>query len=358
MNYWIINHTYDAFQEHRDLIGLPSKKNKDTGEPERNSEDNLVPKYSLTNKIQTEDKIVYYCPNPLMEVIGLFEIEKGPLTRESDQFADDWEESIQFKIKPIKVFEEERRIPYKDLVDNLKFFRDEDGNIFTPKACAAKLIGTIREIPEEDFDKIKNLYSKSESTIKPPDITTKPHIKMIRISHLLSADTICYSFIGNQERKRVINTISGKEEDDLEIKNQMKLPSWIIEIGNEKGTVSRLKQIDNIWFEEENGRFLIPFAAFEHERSNDLPGVMNRFSALDETLQANYRFKDIDPLYFIIATDVNQVERYKNSIKRNGKWTEFQESHNLHILPIEWLEKKENKFLKILSDHLRELKGK
>ncbi|MBA7584001.1 hypothetical protein ES708_25953 [subsurface metagenome] len=352
MNYWIINHTYDAFQEHNNLIGLPSKKNKDTGEPERNSEDNLIPKYSLTNKIQTGDKIVYYCPNPLMEVIGLFKIEKG-----RDQYANDWGESIQFKIKPIKVFENKRRIPYRDLVDNLKIFRGEDGNILNPKACAARLIGTIKQIDEEDFDKIKNLYSKSESSIK-PDITTKPHINMIRISHLLSVITECYSFIGNQERNRVINTISGEEEDDFGIKNQTSLPGWIIEIGNEKGTVSRLKQIDNIWFEEEHGRFFIPFAAFEHERSNDLPGVMNRFSALNETLQANSRFKDVDPLYFIIAEDINQVEKYKNSIKRNGKWTEFQESHNLHILPIEWLEKKENKFLKILTGHIRELKRK
>ncbi|MBA7530967.1 hypothetical protein ES705_23178 [subsurface metagenome] len=69
---------------------------------------------------------------------------------------------------------------------------------------------------------------------------------MIRISHLLSVTTECYSFIGNQERNRVINTISGEEEDDLGIKNQTTLPGWIIEIGNEKGTVSRLKQIDNV----------------------------------------------------------------------------------------------------------------
>ena len=352
MNYWIINHTYDAFQEHRDLIGLPSKKNRDTGEPERNSEDNLIPKYSLTNKIQTKDKVVYYCPNPLMEVIGLFEIEEGP-----NQFADDWGESIQFKIKPVIVFEDNRRVPYRGLVDNLKLFRGEDGNILQPRACAAKLIGTIRQIDEEDFDKIENLYSKSESTIK-PDITTTPHINMIRISHLLSVITKCYSFIGNQERNRVINTISGEEEEDWGLNNQMNLPGWIIEIGNEKGTIPRLKQIDNIWFEEEPGRFLIPFAAFEHERSNDLPGVMNRFSALDETLQANARFKNINPLYFIIANDANQVESYKNSIKRNGKWTEFQESHNLQILPIEWLENKENKFLEMLTSHLRALKGK
>ncbi len=240
MNYWIINHTYDAFQEHRDLIGLPSKKNRDTGEPERNSEDNLIPKYSLTNKIQTEDKVVYYCPNPLMEVIGLFKIEEGP-----NQFADDWGESIQFKIKPVIVFEDNRRVPYRGLVDNLKLFRGEDGNILHPRACAAKLIGTIKQIDEEDFDKIKNLYSKSESTIK-PDITTTPHINMIRISHLLSVITKCYSFIGNQERNRVINTISGEEEEDWGINNQMNLPGWIIEIGNEKGTVPRLKQIDNI----------------------------------------------------------------------------------------------------------------
>ena len=85
---------------------------------------------------------------------------------------------------------------------------------------------------------------------------------------------------------------------------------------------------------------------------------MNRFSALDETLQANTRFKNINPLYFIIANDANQVESYKNSIKRNGKWDDFQDSHNLHILPIEYLENKENKFLKLLTGHLRALKGK
>ena len=349
MNFWIINHIYDAFQEHNDLIGLPSKKNKDSGEPERDSENNLIPKYSLTNEIQKGDKIAYYCPNPLMEVIGLFEIEDG-----RNKFADDWAESIQFKIKPIKIFEEERRIPYKDLVDNLKLFKDENGNIFNPKSCAARLIGTIKQIDEEDFDKIENLYSKSETTTE-NDVITKPHINMIRISHLLSATTDCYSFIGNQERNSVINSISEEEEDELGIKNQTTLPGWMIEIGNEKGTVPRLKQIDNIWFEEEHGRFLIPFAAFECERSRDLPGVMNRFSALNETLQTNSRFKDIKPLYFIIAEDMKQVESYKRSIKRNGKWGEFQD---LHIIPIEYLEKKENKFLKILTSHIREIKGK
>jgi len=352
MNYWIINHKYDAYLEHNDLIGLPSKKNKETGEPERDSEGNLIPKYSLTNNIRARDKVVYYCPNPLMEVIGLFEIEEGP-----DHFVDDWEESIQFKIKPINTIEEEKRIPYKDLVDNLKLFRDEDGNIFNPKACAARLIGTIRQIDKEDFDKIKELYLRNEITTK-PITTSNLHINMIRMSHLLSTIHDCYSFIGVQERNRVINTISGEEEEVLGLKIQETLPSWILEIGNVKGTVHRLKYIDNIWFYEESEGFLIPFAAFEHEKDNDLRGVMDRFSSLNETLQSNSRFRDIEPLYFVIAKDFNQVEKYKNSFKKHGPWTKFQKSHNIHILPIEWLEKKETKFLQILSEHLRKLIAK
>ncbi len=82
---------------------------------------------------------------------------------------------------------------------------------------------------------------------------------------------------------------------------------------------------------------------------------MDRFSSLNETLQSNSRFRDIEPLYFVIAKDFNQVEKYKNSFKKHGPWTKFQKSHYIHILPIEWLEKKETKFLQILSEHLRKL---
>jgi len=162
MNYWIINHKYSSYLEHKNIIGIPVKKDRQTGDPYKDDEGNLIPKYTITNQIEVGDRFAYYCPAPKMVVIGLFEIENGP-----GQFAEDWNESIHFKIKPIHPVKEENSVSYYDLVENLNFFKDSEGNVLDRRSASMKLWGTIKSIEEEDYNKIKSLYIGSDVGVPP-----------------------------------------------------------------------------------------------------------------------------------------------------------------------------------------------
>lgn len=66
--------------------------------------------------------------------------------------------------------------------------------------------------------------------------------------------------------------------------------------------------IYNLWFFQESPGFFIPFAAFEHKKDGNLRGVMDPFTALNNTLRSNIHFDGINPIYFLVAKDKNQIE--------------------------------------------------
>ena len=78
--------------------------------------------------------------------------------------------------------------------------------------------------------------------------------------------------------------------DDLE-----DLPEWLKNIARDSGYYEQIRQIDNIWFMQEEGNFLIPTVVFEHERSRNYRAILDRFNALKEVLNKNLRFKNIKP---------------------------------------------------------------
>ena len=288
---------------------------------------------------------MYYCPAPKQVAIGLFEIIEGP-----DILIGDWTENLHFRIKPIFPVEEEKSVSYYDLVENLAFFKDEEGIPYKGRQAAVRLQGTVKGISEDDFNIICNLYNKKENdTIKPTNDKTSLHIGMIKYSHLQANQFQSYSFIGVQERNRVLRAVTEEEENES---NPGELPSWIIDIAKQLKTFNRLKFIDNIWFFEESPGFFIPFAAFEHEKDNDLRGVMDRFAALDNTLKSNVHLKEIEPLYFLISKDSQQAESYERKISEHGEWRQFSISHKFYIYSIKQLEYREPGFVQLITENL------
>jgi len=350
MKHWIVIHRYSAYKEHKDLIGLPIRIDKETGDPIK-KEGKSEPKYKATNLISKGDLFAYYCPAPIAGVIGLFKIEEGP-----GNYAEDWKESIHFKISPLENYSiiENNPIPFRDLVNNLDYFKNS-GNV---KAQAAKMMGSIKELILEDFQKIEELYSKQ--TVKKKSEGSE-HIKMITATHIQSGYHFFESFIGIPERKRVHalaeQSYSEEEEEEHPIKIMDDLPPWIENIAKHYGTYERLKNLDNIWFYQESPGFYVPFAAFEHEKDGNLRGVMDRFSALDETLNTNDRFKKIKPLYIIVAKDAKQVNSYNRKITEggHGRWKSFSESLGVKIFPIIEVKDRGRNYSSAISKHLQEI---
>jgi len=342
MKYWIINHRYSSYEEHKDLIGLPAKFNNN-GE--------LVPKYRVINEIEQGDKFVYYCPSPKSAVIGVFEIIEGP-----DNYASDWKKSIQFKIRPIYPIKEENQISYYDLIELLKFFKDDQGNQLSKHSAALKLKGTIKPLEKSDFEKVVEILLAIEdesgtiSSLTLSEISL--HINMIKKSHISAFQFNCESYIAPAERNRLEESINQEDEDT--IPNLMdKLPNWLFDIGTQLGTVRRIMYIDNIWFLDESKGFLIPFALFEHEKDGNLRTVMDHFFALNYTLSDNKRFKSIKPLYFLIGKDEMQIENYKRQIESHGEWKNFMIEHNIFLFTYEKINSPE--FNRILNSHIREI---
>lgn len=352
MKYWIIIHRFTSYLEHNNIIGLPSKKDKRTGEFIKTSEGGLISKYSAAYEIQIGDQLAYYCPAPKKLIIGLFKIIEGP-----GNYASEWAESIHFRIEPIYPIEEEKSISYSDLVKALDFFKDEDGNFLEGSAASLKLKGTIKEIKEDDFNKIVNLYNKSESSseIETPLFSKDTlHIDMIKTTYLQATQFQCYSFVGVQERNRVYDSLSEEEEEEVESAFN-ELPSWLSDIGDQLGASSRLKYIDNIWFFEESPGFYIPFAAYEHEKDGQLRTVMDHFKALDDILKSNKHFKDITPLYFIVAKDKIQMESYEDRTSEHGEWKQFKKDHKFFIFSKDIIENRNSKYIQILTEHLTKI---
>jgi len=135
------------------------------------------------------------------------------------------------------------------------------------------------------------------------------------------------------------------------------LPQWIKNIAIHCGTYDRLKYIDNIWFSLESVGFYVPFAAYEHEKDGNLRGVMDRFDALHKTLNTNDRFKNINPIYIIVARDEKQVNSYKRKITEggHGDWKAFSESHNFYIFSLKDVKEKRSNYLRTISKHLRKI---
>lgn len=340
MKNWIIIHHFSSYLEHNDLIGIPARLDKETNK--------LLPKYSAAEEIQNGDQFAYYCPAPKKVVIGLFEIIDGP-----GVFADDWNDSIHFRMKPIfPVDLDTNSVPYHDLVNNLNYFKDTEGNVLRGPSASLKLKGTIKSIDNEDFNKILELYKKTEIIPQPEDSL---HINMIKISHLQANQFQCYSFVGSQERNRVYNSVSDDEEIYVSGATMEDLPSWLSDIGNQLGTQQRIRYIDNLWFFEESPGFYIPFAAIEHEKDANLRGVMDRFTGLNNTLNSNKHLKEIDPIYFLIAKDSNQAESYERKINEHGEWRLFKRDHKFFIFAKPEIENRTPKYVQILTEHLKSI---
>ncbi len=349
MKYWLLNHKFSNYLEHKDIFGIPVKKDKETGVVIKTPKGNFIPKFSFFNDIKIGDRVVYYCPAPKMVVLGLFKIVDGP-----GFYNPEWYDNIQYRIEPLYPIEEEKYVSYYDLVENLNFFKDSDGNQLSSRSAAMKLIGTIKEIEENDFNKIVELYTERE-----PDSggETTPsgdslHITMIKLTHLIASQFQCNSFIGAQERNRVYNSVSEEEESLISITPIEDLPSWISDIGKQMKTHKRLFYIDNLWFCEESPGFFIPFAAFEHEKDNNLRSVMDRFTALDKTLKSNFHLKEINPLYFLISKDTNQGNSYRNRISEHGEWREFKNKNKFFVFSMDEIKNRDHNFIQIITEHL------
>lgn len=352
MKYWILNHKFSSYEEHRDLIGLPVRKDKKTGELVKNPDGTPRPYYTFYNEINIGDKLIYYCPAPKKAMIGVFEIIAGP-----QRFSDDWSTPIQYRIKPIFPVKEENYISYYTLVDNLDFFLDEDGNRMAPRSAAYKLLGTIKELNLSDFNRVVAMIKDNGSIGPPTPPITEPtppeislHIQMIKTTHLQADQFQCESYIGYSERRRVINSISTENEEMKIVMTE--LPSWMVDISTALRTNKRINNIDNLWFFEESKGFFIPFAIFEHEKDGNLRTVMDHFSALNNTLINNKRFKNINPLYFIIGKDDKQIESYKKRISEHGEWRQFKQIPEFFIFSIKELEERKPEFVSTLTNHL------
>lgn len=351
MKYWIVIHDFKSYHdEHDDLIGLPGKRDRKTGEHLKGENDEPLPYYDYYENLQIGDKFAYYCQAPKKVVIGLFSVIDGPAI-----FTTDWDNLYQFKIEPIYPVNEENYVSYYELVNTLEFFKDKQNNIMDGKSAGAKLKGALKEIEESDFAKIEELYTrtgkKEETPLEPSQEEISLHNKMIFTTHSQSSQFQTKSYIGIQERNRVIVF----PENEFETDEMEKLPSWLEDVSLQVGTYKRIIYIDNIWFIEESKGFYIPFAVFEHEKDANLRSVMDRFVALNNTLNSNTRFQDIDPLYFIIAKDLTQVESYKNRITEHGEWQDFEEKHQFFIYSIDQIEKRAGDYVSALTNHLIKL---
>jgi len=131
------------------------------------------------------------------------------------------------------------------------------------------------------------------------------------------------------------------------------LPYWILDIGTQLKTLRRLKQIDNIWFFEESPGFYSPFAVVEHEKDGGIRGVMDRFTALEDTLNSNFHFKDIKPLYFLISESEHQSHNYNNKISEHGRWKEFERSNKFYIFSINQIKNRDPSYVQILTEHIK-----
>ena len=348
MKYWILNHKFSSYIEHNDLIGLPARRERGTREIIRNNQGEFIPLYDYYNDLKVGDKIIYYCPAPKQVVIGIFEILKGP--DKKTVYATDWDESILYKIKPVYPIVEENSVPYNILVQNLDFFKDENGSTLEGRSASLRLWGTLKEIDEKDFNTVIELYTQKtvpiDTEIKEKD---NLHINMIKTTHIQANQFQCYSFIGQQERNRVTNALSEGTKVLMEFNE---LPSWISDIGIQLGTYSRLLHIDNMWFFQESPGFYTPFAAFEHEKDANLRGVMDRFVALNNTLRSNIHLKDIKPIYFLVAEDETQADTYKRRINEHGEWNKFKDTNELYICSLERIETNKPKYVQTLTQHL------
>ncbi len=349
MKYWILNHKFSSYIEHNDLIGLPARRERGTRELLKNSQGEFIPLYDYYDDLKIGDKIIYYCPAPKQVVIGIFEIIEGP--DKKTVYTTDWDESILFRIKTVYPIVEENSVPYNLLVQNLDFFKGENGNPLEGRSASLKLWGTLKEIDEKDFNRVVELYNKKVTPIEEEIKKDRDnlHIKMIKTTHIQANQFQCYSFIGQQERNRVNDNLTEFHEALMEFNE---LPSWIYDIGIQLGTYSRLLHIDNLWFFQESPGFYIPFAAFEHEKDGNLRGVMDRFVALDNTLKSNIHLKDIKPLYFLIAKDYNQAESYRRKITDHGEWSKFKNVNDFFICSRERIETNRPKYVQTLTQHL------
>ena len=142
MKYWIAIHEPNSIEHHDDLIGLPGDRDEDG---------TLNPGKSNYLEISPGDRVAYYCTSPIKAVIGVSTVSEGPET-----YADEWKNKYQFKIEP-PLGVSEKKIPYKVLVDRLRFFKVEDGTKMNPSKANLKINASIVEIPEEDFNIIESL---------------------------------------------------------------------------------------------------------------------------------------------------------------------------------------------------------
>ncbi len=347
-NYWILNHKFSSYLENNDVITLPGRKERITKELLRDSSGKIIPKYDYYKNLKIGDRIAYYCTAPKQAVIGLFEITDGPDYEAT--FAQEWSNTIQFKIRPINPIVEENRVSFNDLVRNLSFFKDKEGEVLEGRSASMKLWGTLKEIDKKDFNRIVELYTQTLGREIPTPTRDNLHIEMIKTTHLQANQFQCFSFIGTQERNRVYGLIP---EDEIEgIADFNELPAWISDIGNQLGTLSRLIYIDNLWFFQESPGFFIPFAAFEHEKDGNLRGVMDRFSALNNTLGSNSHFEDINPLYFLVAKDSSQAESYRRKISEHGEWNVFKNKSQFFICSIEKVRTNNPKYVQTLTQYL------
>ena len=349
MKYWILNHKFSSYKEHNDLIGLPARRERGTRELLKNNQGEFIPLYDFYDDLKIGDKIIYYCPAPKQVVIGIFEILEGP--DKKTVYATDWNESILFRIKPVYPIVEEKSVPYNILVQNLDFFKDESGNLLEGRSASLKLWGTLKEIGENDYNKVIEIYTQKKAPIEEEIKKNRDnlHIRMIETTHVQANQFQCYSFVGQQERNRVNANLT---EDNEVLMEFNELPSWISDIGIQLGTYSRLLHIDNLWFFQESPGFYIPFAAFEHEKDGNLRGVMDRFVALDNTLRSNIHLKDIKPLYFLVAKDDNQAVSYKRKITEHGEWNKFKDKNEVYIYSLELIGTNKPKYVQTLTQHL------
>ena len=64
---------------------------------------------------------------------------------------------------------------------------------------------------------------------------------------------------------------------------------------------------------------------------------------------------NVDPLYFLNAKGIKQVETYGKQILVHGKWQTFQKNHQFHIYPIEHIEKSNSEYVSSITQHLVDL---
>jgi hypothetical protein len=95
---------------------------------------------------------------------------------------------------------------------------------------------------------------------------------------------------------------------------------------------------------------MVPTILFEHERSDNLRDIMDRFFSINNALKSNKRFSNENLIFIIVVENEEKKEKFWNQLENHNEWEKFIKDETFEILLLSDLENRTDDFLSVLAN--------